>query len=84
MRILLIYKTNITAEQYKKCITTTKELSAFTRTYKLYLICDILEKKTSGYTMVVHGRPKTPKNTSFLGVTQPPGVAEPLYSMGHN
>jgi len=33
---------------------------------------------TSGYAMVVHGRPKTPKNTSFLGVTQPPGVAEPL------
>ena len=23
--------------------------------------------------------PKTPKNTSFLGVTQPPGVAQPLY-----
>ena len=46
-----------------------------------------LEKKiirTSGYAMVVHGRPKTPKNTSFLGVTQPPGVAELLYSRGHN
>jgi len=28
--------------------------------------------------------PKTPKNTSFLGVTQPPGVAHPLYSRGHN
>ena len=28
--------------------------------------------------------PKTSKNTSFLGVTQPPGVAQPLYSMGHN
>ena len=28
--------------------------------------------------------PETPKNTSFLGVTQPPGVAQPLYSMGHN
>jgi len=28
--------------------------------------------------------PKTPKNTRFLGVTQPPGVAQPLYSMGHN
>jgi len=40
--------------------------------------------KTSGYAMVVHGRPKTPKNTSFLGVTQPPGVAQPLYSRGHN
>jgi len=28
--------------------------------------------------------PKTPKNTIFLGVTQPPGVAQPLYSRGHN
>ena len=28
--------------------------------------------------------PKTPKNTSFLGVTQPPVVAQPLYSRGHN
>jgi len=34
--------------------------------------------------MVVHGRPKTHKNTSFLGVTQPPGVVQPLYSRGHN
>ena len=28
--------------------------------------------------------PQTPKNTSFLGVTQPPGVAQLLYSRGHN
>ena len=28
--------------------------------------------------------PKTPKNTSFLGVTQLPGVTQPLYSRGHN
>ena len=28
--------------------------------------------------------PKTPKNTSFLGVTQSPGVAQALYSTGHN
>jgi len=28
--------------------------------------------------------PKTTKNTSFLGVTQPPGVIQPLYSRGHN
>jgi len=34
--------------------------------------------------MVVHGRPQTYKNTSFLGVIQPPGVAEPVYSRGHN
>ena len=29
-------------------------------------------------------RPKTPKNTSFVGVTQPPGLTQPLYSRGHN
>jgi len=28
--------------------------------------------------------PKTRKNTSFLKVTQLPGVAQPLYSTGHN
>ena len=28
--------------------------------------------------------PKTPKNTSFFRVTQPPGVTQPLYSRGHN
>ena len=28
--------------------------------------------------------PKTPKNITFLGVTQPPGVAQRLYSRGHN
>jgi len=28
--------------------------------------------------------PKTPKNTRFLGVTQPPGVAQPIYSRGLN
>ena len=28
--------------------------------------------------------PKTPKNTSFLGVTQPPGDTQPLYSRGYN
>jgi len=32
---------------------------------------------TSGYAMVVHGRPKTPK-IQVLGVTQPPGVAESI------
>jgi len=41
------------------------------------------QDETSGYAMVVHGRPKTPRNRSFLGVTQPPGVAQPLYSTGH-
>jgi len=27
----------------------------------------IVQKSTSGYAIVVHGRPKTPKNTSFWG-----------------
>jgi len=38
---------------------------------------------------MVHGRvcsPRAPKplKYNFLGVTQPPGVAQPLYSRGHN
>jgi len=33
--------------------------------------------------MVVHGRPK-PLKIQVLGVTQPPGVVQPLYSRGHN
>jgi len=28
--------------------------------------------------------PKAPINTNFLGVTQSPGVTQPLYSRGHN
>ena len=28
--------------------------------------------------------PKTPKKYKCLGVTKPPGVAQPLYSTGHN
>jgi len=28
--------------------------------------------------------PKTPKKYKFLGVTKPPGVAQHLYSKGHN
>ena len=49
-------------------------------------MCFLLIDFTSGssYAMVVHGCPKTPKNTSFLGVTQPPGIIQPLYSRGHN
>jgi len=31
---------------------------------------------------VVHGRPKTPKNTSFLGVTQPPQGSHSPYILG--
>jgi len=38
-------------------------------------------KTVGGDSFLSH---KTPKNTSFLGVTQPPGVAQPLYSRGHN
>jgi len=28
--------------------------------------------------------PKNPQKYKFLGITQPPGVAQPLYSRGHN
>ena len=42
------------------------------------------ERRTSGYAMVVHGRPKPLKIEVFWGVTQPPGVTQPLYSRGHN
>jgi len=61
-----------------------------TYTVQQSLVCYVISDKdkilikTSGYAMVVHGRPKTPKNTSFLGVTQPPWVVQPLYSRGHN
>ena len=37
--------------------------------------------KTSGYAMVVHGRPKTPKNTSFLGSPSLQGSYSP-YILG--
>ena len=48
-----------------------------------------IEQKSSGYaTWFTAGgavrEPQTPKNTSFLVVTQPPGVAQPLNSRGHN
>jgi len=33
--------------------------------------------KTSGYAMVVHGHPKTPKNTSFGGSLSPQGSYSP-------
>ena len=48
----------------------------------LLLVVLVVKVVTSGYAMLVHGRPKPPKNTSFWGVTQPPGVAQPLYSRG--
>jgi len=36
-------------------------------------------KLTSGYAMVVHGRPKTPKNTSFGGHPAPRGRTAPIF-----
>jgi len=36
---------------------------------------------TSGYAMVVHGRPKTPKNTSFWGSPSPQASYSP-YILG--
>jgi len=38
---------------------------------------------TSGYATWFTAAPK-PLKYKFLGVTQPPGVAQPLYSRGHN
>ena len=34
---------------------------------------------TSGYAMVVHGRPKTLKNTSFWGHPAPRGRTAPIF-----
>ena len=42
------------------------------QTCTLHSLFPEVKNWTSGYAMVVHGRPKTPKNRSFLGVTQPP------------
>jgi len=44
---------------------------------------DKILMKTSGYAMVVHGRPQTPK-IQVLGGRTAPGVVQPLYSRGHN
>jgi len=40
------------------------------------------EKYTSGYAMVVHGRPQTPKNTSFLGGSPSPQGSYSPYILG--
>ena len=66
----------------KQCRSGPRQLQQDTHTHAGVKTLKI--KVTSGYATVVHGRPKTPKNTSFLRVTQPPGVAQPLYSRGHN
>ena len=47
------------------------------------IVTDDVINITSGYAMVVHGRPKTPKNTSFGGHPAPMGRTA-LYSRGHN
>ena len=36
-------------------------------------------RETSGYAMVVHGRPKTPKNASFWGLPSPQGSQAPIF-----
>ena len=59
--------------------------------YENIMVCPITQGdhnqdnpiKTVGRDIVFLS-PKTHKNTSFLKVTQPPGVAQPLYSMGQN
>ena len=42
---------------------------------------NITVQKTTGYAMVVHGRPKTPKNRSFWGSPSPQGSHSP-YILG--
>ena len=49
------------------------------------------KKNKTAATLYVHGsrlgcnpRALKPLKYKFLGVTQPPGVAQPLYSRGHN
>jgi len=49
--------------------------------WKLLILAATLRGSRPG---VQSASPKTPKNNKFLGVTQPPGVAQPLYSTGHN
>jgi len=55
--------------------------------FSIGVFCNITKNQDNSIKTV--GRdsflsPKTPKNTSFLRVTQPPRVAQPLYSGGHN
>ena len=84
-RQLSNFRINIPTQQPDELHSTTEQW-VHTSDSKDIFQCNLktLSDKESGYATVVHGRPKTPKNTSFWGVTQPPGVAEPLYSRGHN
>jgi len=52
----------------------------FMTIWKRIMIYTVLLEWTSGYAMVVHGRPKTPKNTSFLGGHPAPrGRTSPIF-----
>jgi len=53
----------------------------FMRVQEVFKLAAMLRGSRPGVQSVSR---KTPKNTSFLGVTQPPGVVQPLYSRGHN
>jgi len=57
-------------------LNLTQQKHTFTKQKK----CTTTEnKQTSSYAMVVHGRPKTPKNTSFLGHPAPRGRTAPIF-----
>jgi len=47
----------------------------------MYILAATKYIQTSGYAMVVHGRPQTPKNTSFWGSPSPQGSQSP-YILG--
>jgi len=67
----------ITTRLYRKSIIyifkNFKNILLITSSIQLYW--------TSGYAMVVHGRPKTPKSTSFWGSPSPQGSYSP-YILG--
>jgi len=57
--------------------------------FNIGALYNITKNQDNIYPIKTAGRdsflsPKTHNNTSFLGVTQPPGVAQPVYSRGHN
>jgi len=75
---------------YNQFISSITELSldpaishqvVYSETQQIYAICTTKLNKASGYAMVVHGRPQTPKNTSFWGSPSPHGSYSP-YILG--
>jgi len=63
------------------CKKMTRENFSIGAYYNITENQDNLIKAVGGDSFL---SPKTPKNTSFLGVTKPPGLTQALYSRGHN